>query len=74
MTDATKKRIITALRASLADATDSLAQTRYSFRGADLSEQFGDSGMTRAEILAAYEKEEREACAALNEATKELLP
>lgn len=46
-------------------AGDDAARARRAFQGQDMNEPWGQSGRTRAEVLAGYEKHEAEVEAAL---------
>lgn len=70
MTEDTRRRIREALEGEYGRATDNAARARFAFQGMDaraLGMMHGQSGKTRGELLASYEREEAAALAALKD-------
>ncbi len=66
----TEQRILEALKGACGAAEDNAHRARSAFRGlgpADLAKKHGQSGQTRAAILAEYEREHDEALRALRD-------
>lgn len=77
MTNETKARIRAALQTAYSNATDNAARARHTFGRMDakaLNQQYDESGRTCSDLLADYEKEERDALTALKEFDPEWAP
>jgi hypothetical protein len=67
MMEETRNRILRLLEDGYGNAQDNAVRARAAFRGQDMTMQHGASGRTRAELLEMYERDEREALAALKD-------